>query len=161
MKKLMLPVIFSMLFATACEKNVIPTPASPKGKTGTTIHSSSRQIVDFNYVLYRDPTTGDYSCPTPKNDCSKIEPDPSLSLSAIDDAIKNGTVEEFFNQDSWADNFPFLDDQPSVVAGLQNGDYNMTRRTNAAGEILYIVIPGTDDPNSFDSAIYTTLIKKE
>ncbi|HET6992530.1 MAG TPA: hypothetical protein VFJ43_14450 [Bacteroidia bacterium] len=161
MKRLFIPVIASMLFATACEKNELPSPAPLKTTSNNTTHSGSRQFVDFNYTLYKNPTTGDYSCPTPKTDCSKITPDPLLSLTPIDDAISTGKVQDFFNQSNWADKFPYLDDQTSVVSGLQNGDYTMIRKTNSAGEILYIVIPSTDDPGSFDTAIYTTLVTNQ
>jgi hypothetical protein len=158
MKKLLIPAIACMLFAAACEKSKLPAPAPAKNST---THSGSRKFVDFNYTLYKNPITSEYSCPTPKSDCSKITPDPLLSFDPIDNAISNGKVQEFFNQSNWADEFPYLDDQPSVVSGLRNGDYTMTRKTNSAGEILYIVILSTDDPDSFDAAVYTTLVTNE
>jgi hypothetical protein len=160
MKKLLLPFVAVFLFATACEKSKLPSPAPVKSTSGST-HSASRKLVDFNYSLVKNPLTGEYSCPTPKSDCAKIVPDPLIALNTIDNAIANGSVQEFFNQDNWADLFPYLDDQPGVVAGLQNGDYTMVRKENSSKETLYIVISSDENPDSFNSAIYTTLVTKE
>lgn len=158
MKKVIMPAIAILFFATACEKSVMTLPGSPATETNN-INSSSRKWVDFNYTIHKDPTSGEYSCPTPKSDCSKISPDPT-GLIAIDEAIENENVQAFFNADSWADNFPYLNDQPTIVEGLQNGNYTMVRKTNSSGEILYIVISPSDNPEAFN-AIYATLVRNE
>ncbi|CAN5900599.1 hypothetical protein BH11BAC7_BH11BAC7_15450 [soil metagenome] len=159
MKKVILPAIAILFFATACEKKEITQPTLP-GNTISNNHTSQRKFVDFNYTIHRDATTGEYSCPTPKSDCSKISPDPSRSFGTINTAIANHTVTAFFNSTGWEESFPYLDGQASVVAGLKSGEYNMVCRTNSAGEILYIVIPSTDNTDSFTTAVYTTLVTK-
>jgi hypothetical protein len=158
MKKMLMPVI-AVLFLASCEKNVaVPgTANAPKFAD----HSNQRKWVDWNYTLRQDPTSGEYSCPTPKSDCAKIQPDPTSSLSTLDHAISTNAVSAFFNSDSWSSDFPYLGNQADVVSGLQNGNYTMVRRTNSAGEILYIVISSDENPDAFTSAIYTTLVTKD
>ncbi len=157
MKKVIIPAIAIMLFATACEKNVLDHPGTPV--TGSNAgYSSNREFVDYNYTIYKDPTTGEYSCPTPKVDCSKISPNPT-KLSAIDEAITKGRVKTFFNAENAEENFPYLYEQPDVLAGLKSGEYTMVRRSNSAGEILYIVISSTENPDAFNTGIYTTLVR--
>lgn len=159
MKKVLMPAIAFLLFTTACEKNAIPSPTSPVVNTNNSVHSNSRMGLDFNYTCYIDPITNKGSCPRPKNDCAIVVSSTSaFSFTPIDDAIKQGKVQSFFNQANWADLFPFLDEQPNVVAGLQRGDYTMVKQTNSAGETLYIVLSSTENQDAIRSTIYTTLI---
>src|SRR6266852_3536248 len=109
MKKLIAPSLALVFFAVSCEKNPPPQVSFPANNQLN--HSAARELPVFNYHLYQDPTSGDYSCPTPKDDCSKIEPNPGLSLHPIDNAIRQGKVQHFFNSPNWTDKFPFLDDQ--------------------------------------------------
>ncbi|MGL4596018.1 MAG: hypothetical protein ACRCYO_00730 [Bacteroidia bacterium] len=115
-------------------------------------NANARLFQDFNYVLSVD-AEGNYSCPTPKVDCTKISPNPTLALS-IDAAIANGTVQNFFNQDDWAVKFPYLKDLPAVVAGLQNGDYTMLRKTNTDdNNIFYIVVSTADNAQTIHATM--------
>ncbi len=157
MKKVIIPAIAILLLAVACKKTVLPNPVASLTESNAG-HSSNREYVDFSYTIYKDPTSGEYSCPTPKVDCSKISPNPT-GLSAIDEAITKGRVKQFFNAAGSAESFPYLYDQPNVVEGLKTGDYTMVRRTNSAGEILYIVISSAENPDAFNTAIYTTLVR--
>jgi len=158
MKRTVFPLALLLLTAQACQKTNLPAAPSAPGKQTT--HVSARETVDFNYMLVKD-ANGNYSCPTPKNDCAKVEPNPTGILQYIDAAIANGTVQDFFNSDDWQDEFPYLDDQSTVVLKLQSGDYTMIRKTNPAGDIFYIVVSSSVDPDKFNvsDGVYTTMVK--
>jgi hypothetical protein len=150
MKNLLL-IPISVLFFTACTKEQ-PVAKNARG-CNQAENTNARKFQDFNYVLTKD-SDGNYSCPTPKVDCTKISPDPTLVFS-IDIAIANGSVQDFFNQDDWAARFPYLNNQETVVVGLQNGSYTMIRETNSNdNNIFYIVVSASDQAET----IYTTMI---
>ncbi len=149
MKNLFFLPLAVCLVASCSKEQALPekTSCTPDA----TAHA--RLFQDFNYVLSVD-AEGNYSCPTPKVDCTKISPNPTLVFS-IDVAIANGTVQNFFNQDDWAVNFPYLKEMPTVVAGLQNGNYTMLRKTNTDdNNIFYIVVAAADNAQT----IFTTMV---
>ncbi|MDQ3108875.1 MAG: hypothetical protein M3R17_03180 [Bacteroidota bacterium] len=157
MKKMILPVMTFALFAISCKKTDLPS--TPVTSDAPAINSATnRKFVDFNYFIARDAETGEYSCPTPKVDCSKIGPNPT-GLAAIDEAISNNAVTAFFNTQGWEEAFPYLADQQQAVSGLKNGNYTMVRKTNTAGDIFYIIIGADEDRGNFTSTIYTTMVE--
>jgi hypothetical protein len=156
MKKLLFPAIASVLVLAACSKEELPTQVA--ANTPPVVTGPSRgPVVDFNYVLTKDEN-GDYACPTPKVDCSKISPPPTGVLDPIDDAIANADVLDFFNTPGWEEDFPYLEDEAAVVDGLRQGTYTMVRRTN--GENIFYIVVDAAAGESFEmnDVVYTTMV---
>lgn len=88
---------------------------------------SRKQLPDFNYVLTKSPE-GEYSCPEPKEDCTKIKPNPAgiTPVSApdlIDEAI--AVLSPEFRQQ------------------YMQGAMRLVLDTNSLGDIFVIGVPGT------------------
>ncbi len=113
---------------------------------------NARLTVDFNYELRKD-ANGEYSCPSPKVDCSKIRPENGIAAS-VDNAISTGSVQDFFNSPDWQTDFPYLAAQPQLISHLQDGSYTLLRETNSNGDLFYIVARASDGV-----AIYTSMLE--
>lgn len=162
MKKLFIIPLSLAFFMSSCDKETIAV--QPQSGATAITHSAARKLVDFNYYLYKDPTTGDYSCPTPKVDCSKISPDPTFSFSAIDGAIASGpsAVLSFFNTTGWENNFPFLSGNTQLVTDLQDGNTTVVRETNSNGDVFYFIVPYAKADNyNTEDIIYTSMLAAE
>ena len=148
-------ILSTIALLASCGKETI-NPGKPAPSSDS--YSSARKYADFSYTLVKDPISGDYSCPTPKVDCSKVSPPPTGTCDPLDEAIATNSVQEFFNSSGWEEVFPYLDGVPAVVAGLKNGTYTMVKRENN-GNTFYIVVNNIDLPESFqmDQVIYSTM----
>jgi hypothetical protein len=146
--KHLFPIVIAAMFA-GCAKTETPVSKISAVKQS---NSNARLTVDFNYELKKD-ANGEYSCPTPKVDCSKIRPENGIAAS-VDEAINLGTVQAFFNTPDWETDFPYLAGQPQLISHLQDGSYTLLRETNSNGDLFYIVTRTSDG-----LAIYTTMVE--
>jgi hypothetical protein len=148
---LFIPFVITVILS-ACTKNDLAVDG-PAASPGALV---ARKHVDFNYHLTKDEH-GEWYCPQPKVDCSKVSPNPTLS---IDEAIDNNKVTAFFNSPDWNSEFPYLAGQDAVIAGLQDGLYSMVRQQNSSGDKFYLVVPFTTDAANFqpDAVVYATMM---
>lgn len=156
---------FSAILFVSCDKSDLPSVNQP-ASTSETDHphngSPRSTFVDFNYTLTKDDN-GNYSCPSPKVDCTKISPDPLFSFSAINTAIESGAsaVESLFNSADWEEKFPIPEELTGVISGLQHGTYTIVRTVNSNGDVFYFVIPTTKISSyTKTDIIYTTMLPK-
>jgi hypothetical protein len=143
-------ILVSAVVLTSCAKTETAVSETVLSTSST---SNARLTVDFNYSLVKNEQTGEYSCPTPKTDCSKIRPENGIAAS-VDHAISTGTVAAFFNSTDWQTDFPYLAAQPQLISHLQDGSYTLLRETNTNGDLFYIVARASDG-----LAIYTSMIE--
>ncbi|MCU0432325.1 MAG: hypothetical protein MUC87_02590 [Bacteroidia bacterium] len=146
--KHLFPIFIAAILA-GCAKT--ETPVSETNAVRQS-NSNARLTVDFNYTLTKD-ANGEYSCPTPKTDCSKIRPENGIAAT-VDAAIAGRRVQQFFNTPGWETDFPYLAGQPQLISHLQDGTYTMLRETNSNGDLFYIVARASDGV-----AIYTTMVE--
>lgn len=142
-------ILFGIVVFSGCAKTETAVSETLDGTQST---SNARLTVDFNYELRKD-ANGDYSCPSPKVDCSKIRPENGIAAS-VDNAISTGTVQAFFNSTGWENDFPYLAAQPQLISYLQDGSYTLLRETNSKGDLFYIVTRASDG-----LAIYTSMVE--
>lgn len=164
MKKIVLIPLALVVGLASCSKQKEELSVLAPTKASTVNHSSAKLKVDFNYTLYKDPTSGDYSCPTPKVDCSKITPDASFSFSAIDAAIASGpsAVLTFFNTSGWQNDYPFLEGETAIIDDLQDGVTTLVRTTDSHDNVFYFVVPyaNADDYDTED-IVFTNMVVPE
>jgi hypothetical protein len=92
------------------------------------------------YELSKD--NGTYGCPSGDGGCTKITPCPcptvagnpvangkeaERTLMALDDAVEQDRVAEFFSSGPWKKLFPFLEDDEEKLRKLRNGSLTMLR----------------------------------
>ncbi|MGL5888281.1 MAG: hypothetical protein ACRC3B_00260 [Bacteroidia bacterium] len=142
-------IILSVAVLSSCAKTEAEVSETCIGTHST---ANARLTVDFNYELRKDEQ-GEYSCPIPKVNCSKIRPENGIAVS-VDHAISTGTVAAFFNSVNWQTDFPYLAAQPQLISHLQDGSYTLLRETNSNGDLFYIVARASDGV-----AIYTSMVE--
>ncbi|GIK69696.1 MAG: hypothetical protein BroJett020_09910 [Bacteroidota bacterium] len=105
--------------------------------------------VDFNYNL--DVFEGEWSCNTPKDNCSKVKPCNTSILYNLDLAILSDTVSLFFsNEENWSAQFPNFYKQEEELLLLQLGRVHLVKETSAMSpDIFYIAIDSSASPTNY------------
>ncbi len=147
------------LFATilfSCQKSVplTPTEDEPSYISNHNAQEPKKGCWDLNYTLVNKG--GEWSCPSPKSNCSKIIECPNakgIGNSAIQDfeefsiAVENKKVKEYFSTEKWRNVILDLNTRPLDLQKLRDGHLTVVKSENSLGNSYYFIIPTEKESN--------------
>jgi len=156
MKKIILLGAFTILIASySCQKSEMNSPRCGGVEEHATLSANKEKggLCVKNNVNTLTNSNGEWSCPSPAKDCGKISPCNSIAggggsdqlhtenLSVLDNAIENGTLDEYLSTPKGANFFKrLLGGKGEVFHKLIAGELTMVKKASAATRNAYYLV---------------------